>query len=129
MAHPNADIARTTADALSKGDMETFFGGHAADCVVHIAGRGTGAGDFQGLAAFQQTFGEMAGMLDSPPTWDTHAVLADEDHAVVLGEQGFTKGGRTIVTPVVVVAHIANGKFSEVWVTPVKQHELAELFG
>jgi ketosteroid isomerase-like protein len=128
MTHPNAELAQGVADALAKGDMETFFAGHAPECVVHIAGRGTGAGDHRGVGAFQQAFGAMAGVLDAPPTWSTHEVLANDDHTIVLGEQSFTRSGKTVTTPVVVVAHVTGGKFSEVWVTPVQQHELAELF-
>ena len=95
MAHPNEEIARTGAEALSKGDMEGLLSLHTDDVVVHIPGRGPLAGDHRGKDAVAKMFQQQVQQLDSPPEMVTHDILATDDHAVVLNKIRATRGGCT----------------------------------
>jgi uncharacterized protein len=116
MAHPNAEIARSGAEALSKGDMEGLLSLHTDDVVVHIPGRGPLAGDHRGKDAVAKMFQQQVQQLDSPPEMLTHDILATDDHAVVLNKIRATRGGKIQEQDQVVVMHIEGGKVAEVWV-------------
>ncbi len=115
MAHPNEEVARSATEALSKGDMEGFFGHHTDDVIVHFPGRGPMAGDYRGKDGLAQLFQRQMQMLDSPPEIENHDTLASDDHAVVLNRVR------------VVVMHIDGGKISEVWLQFSDQQAMDEM--
>jgi len=127
MTHPNEEIARSVTEALSKGDMEGFFSHHADDVVVHFPGRGPMAGDYRGKDQLAQMFQKQMQMLDAPPEIETHDVLANDDHAVILNKNRGTRGGKTLEQQQVVVMHIAGGKIAEVWLQFSDQQGMDEL--
>ena len=127
MTHPNEEIARTVTEALSKGDMEGFFSHHADDVVVHFPGRGPLAGDYRGKNELGQMFQKQMQMLDAPPEIETHDVLANDDHAVILNNTRGTRGGKTLEQQQVVVMHIVGGKIAEVWLQFSDQQGMDEL--
>ena len=116
MAHPNEEIARSGAEALSKSDMEGFLSLHTDNIVVHFPGRGPLAGDHRGKDAVAKMFQQQVQQLDSPPEMVTHDILANDDHAVVLNKIRATRGGKIQEQDQVVVMHIEGGKVAEVWV-------------
>jgi ketosteroid isomerase-like protein len=126
MAHPNEEIARSATEALSKRDMETFFGLQADDVVLHFPGRGPMAGDYEGREGMARLFQQQAQMLDAPPEIEIHDVLASDDHAVVLNRVRATKGGQTSEQQQVVVMHIEGGKITETWLQFSDQQALDE---
>jgi uncharacterized protein len=126
VAHPNAEFAMKASDALASGDMEAFLGLHSEDVVIHIPGRGPGTGDFRGRDGVTEAFQQLAGILDGPPGWEVHDILATDDHAVVLGTQTFRRGGKTLDDRQAVVLHISNGHATEVWVHPSDQYAIDE---
>src|SRR5712691_1271416 len=115
MAHPNEEIARSATEALSKRDIETFLGLHADDTVLHFPGRGPMAGDHRGKDGLTKLFQQQMQILDAPPEIDTHDILANDDHAVVLNNVRASRGGQTLDQQQVVVMHIKGGKIAEVW--------------
>jgi uncharacterized protein len=115
MAHPNEEVARSATEALSKGDMEGFLSHHADDTVVHFPGRGPMAGDHRGKDGVAKMFQQQMQILDSPPEIENHAILANDDHAVVLNKVRATRGGKVLEQDQVVVMHIKAGKIAEVW--------------
>ena len=117
MAHPNADLIRSTTEALNTGDIESFLGAHTEDAVVHVTGKNRYAGNFKGREGLAGAFQQLAGALDSPPSFEVHDAFGSDDHAVVLGIQKFSRGGRTLESQATVVAHVKDGKFTEVWIT------------
>jgi len=127
MAHPNAEIARSATEAISKGDMEAFLSHHADDTVVHFPGRGPMAGDFRGKDGVAQMFQRQMQMLDSPPAIENHDILASDDHAVVLNKVRGTRGGQTLEQQQVVVMHIKDGKIAEVWLQFSDQQGMDEM--
>ena len=127
MAHPNEEVARSATEALSKGDMEAFLGHHTDDIVMHFPGRGPMAGDYRGKDGVAQMFQRQMQMLDSPPEIDTHDILANDDHAVVLNKVRGTRGGQTLEQQQVVVLHIKGGKIAEVWLQFSDQQGMDEM--
>ncbi len=127
MAHPNEEIARSAGEALSKGDMESFLAFHTDDTVLHFPGRGQMAGDYQGKDEVAQLFEKQMQVLDAPPEIETHDILANDDHTVVLNKTRATVGGKMIEQDQVVVMHMRDGKVAEVWLQFSKQHEMDEM--
>jgi uncharacterized protein len=128
MAHPNEELMRKATDALNAGDVDTFLGMHTDDVVVHVTGRNALSGDFKGKAEVASSLQQQMGMVDSPPEFDLHDVLASDEHGVILGRQRATRGGKTLDVSTVVVAHFRGGKFSEIWVTSTDPYAEDELF-
>src|SRR6266498_5448441 len=112
MAHPNEEIARSATEALSKGDMEGFLSLHTDDAVVHFPGRGAMAGDHRGKDGIAKMFQQQMQILDSPPQIETHDILANDDHAVVLNKVTGTRHGKSLEQQQVVVLHIKDGKIA-----------------
>jgi len=127
MTHPNEEIARSATEALSKGDMETFLGFHTDDTVVHFPGRSPMAGDYRGKDGLAQLFQKQMQILDSPPEIETHDILANDDHVVILNKNRGTRGGKTLEQQQVVVMHIEGGKIAEVWLQFSDQQALDEM--
>jgi ketosteroid isomerase-like protein len=117
MAHPNEEIARSMTEALSRRDMEAFFGYQADDVVLHFPGRGPMAGDYRGKGGISELFQQQMQMLDAPPEIEIHDVLANDDHAVILNRVRATRGGQTNEQRQVVVLHFKDGKVAETWLT------------
>jgi hypothetical protein len=88
---------------------------------MHIPERGAMAGDYEGRDGIAASFEREMGLLDAPPTFRPHDVMASDDHAVSLGTQTLQRGGRTLAVQMTVVAHLKGGRFSEVWVIPLDQ--------
>jgi ketosteroid isomerase-like protein len=127
MAHPNEEIARGASEALSKRDMEAFFGYQADDVVVHFPGKGPMAGDYRGKDGLAKLFERQMEMLEAPPVIETHDVLASDDHAVVLNTVRGTVGGKTLEQQQVVVMHIKGGKITETWLQFSEQQAMDEM--
>ena len=127
MAHPNEEIARSATEALAKRDMDAFFGYQADDVVLHFPGRGPMAGDYRGKDGIAQLFQQQMQVLDSPPEIETHDVLANDDHAVVLNTVRATRGGRASEQQQVVVMHLRGGKIAEIWLPFSDQQGMDEM--
>jgi ketosteroid isomerase-like protein len=128
MAHPNEELLRRATDALNAGDIEAFLGMHTDDIVLHVTGRNALSGEFKGKAEVASSLQQQVGMLDSPPEFELHDVLATDEHGVVLGRQRATRGGKTLEVDSVVVVHVRDGRFSEVWVTSNDPYAEDEFF-
>jgi ketosteroid isomerase-like protein len=129
MAHPNEELMRKATDALNAGDMETFLGFHAADVVVHVTGRNPFAGEFSGHQGVTESFQQQLAILDGPPEFKIHDVLASDDHGVILGIGTFSRGGKTLESQQTVVMHIEDGLAKEIWVTSNDPYAEDEFFG
>jgi uncharacterized protein len=127
MTHPNEDVARSATEALSKRDMEGFLSFHADDTVLHFPGRGPLAGDYRDKDGLMRLFQNQMAMLDAPPEIETHDVLANDEHAVVLNNVKGTRGGQTLEQQQVVVLHIQDGKIAEVWLQFSEQQAMDEM--
>ena len=67
-------------------------------------------------------------LLDAPPQFERHDDLGSDHHAVSLVIQKLRRGGRTLEGRQTVIAHVREGKFSEVWFQPEDQAAFDEFF-
>lgn len=118
MAHPNADLVRKGVEAMIAGDMATVSEMIADDATFHWPETSRVSGDLEGKEAILASF---AVMPEGIASWESelHAVLADDEHAVVLLRNTVDRGGETFHLDVVQVFHIADGKLTEGWGAPV----------
>jgi ketosteroid isomerase-like protein len=127
MAHPNEEIARRATEALTKGDVEVFLAQHADDVVVHFPGRGPMAGDYRGKDGLGKMLQQQMQMIDAPPEIETHDILANDDHTIVLNKTKASRGGKVLEQDQVVVMHINDGKIAEVWLQFSDQQAMDEM--
>ena len=80
-----AELMYKAEDLMNAGDVPAFLELHTEDAVMHIPGSGPMAGDYQGRDGIAASFEREMGLLDAPPTFRPHDVLASDDHAVSLG--------------------------------------------
>ena len=110
--HPNAALIRDSLSAILNGDT-AWLSDHLADDVVwHVGGNSRMAGTYQGKAA-------VIGM--TPPSesgneLDVHDILANDDHAVVIGTAHLeAPDGDSVDYRFVNVFHIQDGRVTEAW--------------
>ncbi len=110
--HPNAAVVRRLSEAFVSGDMAVVaaVGDEvmADDVVWHEIGR---AEPRRGKAELRAGMGE----IDYTITAETHDILANDDHVVLLGDAIGTRGGKTLHYRVAEIYHVRNGKITERW--------------
>jgi ketosteroid isomerase-like protein len=110
--HPNAAVVRRLAEAFESGDMAVLAAAGeelmADDVVWHEIGR---AEPRRGKAELRAGMGE----IDYVITAVTHDILANDDHAIALGDATATRGGRTLRYRVAEIYHVRDGKITERW--------------
>jgi hypothetical protein len=111
--HPNATLVRESFGAMERSDMQ-WFDEHIADEIVwHTGGNSKAAGEVRGK---QQVAQMMSAMDPSTMKADVHDILANDDHAVVMGTATVTApSGKRATYNYVNVFHIADGKITEAW--------------
>jgi ketosteroid isomerase-like protein len=116
MAHPNEDLMRKAYDAFNAGDMEALGAIFADDIVFHSPGTSAISGDFKGQDQVFGQFGKIAELTNGTFHADLHDVLANDEHAVALHtSRGEREGKPSYENQEVIVAHVRDGKFTEVW--------------
>jgi ketosteroid isomerase-like protein len=111
--HPNAALVRKMAESFNSGDVQGMADMVADDIEWHEIGR---AEPIIGKEALAARFGMGSG---TPPpyqiTADTHDVIANDDHTIVLGNAHATKDGRTFDYKVAEIYHMKDGKITARW--------------
>jgi len=118
--HPNAQVVLRGFQAFAEGDMTTMKALFADDVTWHVAGRNKWSGVYTGpdsVAQYMSSIGSEA-TIDNQP----HAVLADAQHVVVLGQASSSRNDKSFSSNVVYVFHVSDGKLTEAWVTPGDQY-------
>ncbi len=109
--HPNVGLVRESFSAISCGDAQWLTDHLADDVVWHVGGNSKMAGEYRGKEAVLQM--TPTGGSDSI---DIHDVLANDDHAVVLGTAHLeAPDGDAVEYRFVNVFHIRDGKVTEAW--------------
>ena len=118
--HPNAQIVLRGFQAFAEGDMATMRGLFADDATWHLAGRNKWSGDYTGPDSIVQYMSGVAAeaTIDNQP----HAVLADDDHVVVLIKTSSRRNGMSFSGNTVYVFHVSDGKVTEAWAIPGDQY-------
>lgn len=127
MANTNLNILRSMDDAMQKGDPDAMLAVFADDVVVHIGGRSKAAGDLKGKQELLQSYGQLMQAVGEDAEFETHTMLADDEHGVVLQRLKSKKPGAPEI-PSVGVFHFANGKISEAWFFDVDPYTADEFY-
>ena len=118
MAHPNEELVRRGYQAFATGDIATLNELFADDIVWHAPGRSQLAGTYRGKEEVFATFQKVAELSGGTFKLDIHAVLADDEHAVVLARATAEREGKKLDDKSVQVFHIKDGKVTEQWLHP-----------
>lgn len=115
--HPNVALVRRAVQAMTETDMskaeqemaivDAFM---ADDITWHEIGRAEprhGKGELRAAM--------MKGARDTTITYEVHDVIANDDHAIVLGTATATRGDRSLQYKTAEVFHIRDGKAVERW--------------
>lgn len=118
--HPNAQSVLRGFRAFAEGDMETLKGVLADDVTWHVAGRNKWSGDYSGPDAVVEYLSGVSAeaTIETQP----HAVLADDDHVVVLGNASSSRNGKSFSSNIAYVFHISTGRITAAWVVPADQY-------
>lgn len=115
MAHPHATLARSTYDALERGDLDAVRTMLSSDVVWHVPGDGPLAADYEGVEAVVHLFARIYDLSRGTYRPVVDDVVADSAHAVVLLTTHMRLRGGTLVDRGVHVARIADAKVAELW--------------
>jgi ketosteroid isomerase-like protein len=126
--HPNAQLMRRSGELLNAGDFQGFLALHTDDVVMHVPGTSPLAGDHRGRDGVAAVFQKEMSLLDAPPEFEDHDDLGSDQHAVKLVTQRLRRGGRTFEGRQTMVAHVRDGKFSEIWFQPEDQAAFDDFF-
>jgi len=122
--HPNLTVVREMNDKMAAGDMEGAASKVADDIVWHEIGR---AEPVRGKAALAASMGDMAGY---DIKWDTHDILASDDHVIGLGTAVATKkDGSSLTYRTAEIFHVRNGKVAERWSFSDDTKAITDFFG
>jgi uncharacterized protein len=129
MAHPNEDLIRRGYEAFGAQDMATLNELFADDVVWHSPGHNQLAGTFRGKEEVFAIFQKVGELTGGTFKLDIHAVLADDEHAVVLSRSTGEREGKTLDDNTVQVFHIKDGKVTEQWLHPGDTYAADEFWG
>jgi uncharacterized protein len=114
--HPNEKLLRDADEAQMRGDLEAFANFYADDVIVHIPGKSSLAGVYQGKDQFLELFQRF---IERTPeySFEPHAYFADDEHGVLLQRSHFKRGNETLDSNDTFVCHFRDGKISEFWLS------------
>ena len=111
--HPNAQIVMRGFQAFAEGDMATMKEVLADDVRWHTGGRNKWSGTKNGRDAAVLFMSEIAGEADFVN--EPHAILADDEHVVVLNKSTATRGDDVLHDDITFIFHVSNGQVTECW--------------
>jgi len=129
MAHPNEDLVRRGYQAFLSQDMDTLNELFADDIVWHSPGRNQLSGTYRGKQEVFGSFQKVGELTGGTFSLEIHAVLADDEHAVVLARATGQKDGRTLYHNSIQLCHVSNGKVTEQWLYPGDVYANDEFWG
>jgi len=115
MAHKNEELLRKSDAAMTQGNPQPMFDLFTDDAVIHIGGRNKMAGDYKGKDQLMQTFATFMQALGENPVFETHEILANDTHGVILQSVSADRGGKHIAIPGMAIFHFEGGKVTEAW--------------
>jgi uncharacterized protein len=118
--HPNGELIQKGFEAFAKGDLETIAGLFSDDIVWHSPGTSVLSGEFRGKEAVFGLFGKLAEVTGGTFRQEIHAILADDEHVVVLTADGWDTP-KPFSGQQVFVWHVLDGKAIECWAIPTDQ--------
>ena len=128
MAHPNEDLIRRGFDAFSKGDMDTLRELFHADIAYHVPGRSSVAGDYQGQDEVLGLFARIFELSGGTYRIELHDAVVNDGHAVALFTARGQREGTTLQDRTVLVSHVRDGRFAEIWIVSEDLYALDAFF-
>jgi ketosteroid isomerase-like protein len=115
MAHPNEELLRRVDAEMSKGNPQAMFDLFADDAIVHVGGRSKMAGDYKGKGEIQQSFGLFMQSLGDNPALESHDIVANDTHGIVMQTAKGARGGKSIEIKGLGIMHFSGGRVTEAW--------------
>jgi ketosteroid isomerase-like protein len=112
--HPNGQLIQRGFDAFARGDMETIDGLFSDDITWHLSGTSVLSGEYHGKEQVFGLFGRLLELTEGTFHQEIHAILADDEHVVVIVSSGQDKP-RPFAGNSVFVWHVRDGKAIECW--------------
>ncbi len=124
--HPNAQVVVRGFQAFAEGDMAGVKDVFANDATWHTGGNNRWSGDHHGSDTIMRFMESISN--EAEITNDVHAVLADDDHVVVLANATSTRAGKSYTGDTVFVFHVEGDKVTEAWSIPQDPYALDEFW-
>ena len=125
--HPNAALVRKMTESFNSGNIQDMVEMISDDIEWHEIGR---ADPIIGKEALAARFG--MGSSTPPPyeiTGESHDVIANDDHTIVLAKAHATKDGRTFDYKVAEIYHMKDGKITARWAFSDDTAAINDFFG
>ncbi|MGZ8629640.1 MAG: nuclear transport factor 2 family protein [Actinomycetota bacterium] len=113
--HPNVEAARTSLEAMMKGDIQTMAAGIADDATWHVPGSNQWSGEYSGKDAIVGRFGRMAERGYGFTLEEIHDIVGNDEHVISLVRVTATGPAETASTNSIWIMHVRDGKASEFW--------------
>ncbi|MEI6361988.1 MAG: nuclear transport factor 2 family protein [Actinomycetes bacterium] len=118
--HPNAELIRSGYDAFAVGDLDAVAALFADDITWTHTGDHVLAGEYHGKQEVFEYFGKLLGLTNGTFRQTVHAILADDDHVVVLTDVAWDEP-REFRSHDVFVWHVRDGKATACWAVAADQ--------
>jgi len=128
MAHPNAELIRNHVAALSRGDVATAMRDYSENFVLYYPGRNPLSGTYRGKPALLAFFEKVMKITGGTFHVEVHDILANDEHAVLLGRLHARHDDKTLAWDAIDVYHIQNGSITEHWVHEADQASVDEFW-
>ena len=129
MTHPNEDLVREGFAAFGRGDLDALQSQfYAEDIRWHFPGKSPFGGDIEGVAEVIKWLGRSFEASGGTIRLELHDVVANDEHAVALFTARAERAGKHLEDNTVQVAHIRDGKETEVWFYPADLYATDEFW-
>ena len=125
--HPNGELIQRGFEAFAQGDMGAISGLFADDITWHAPGTGVLSGDYHGKDEVFGLFGRLLELTEGTFHQEIHAILADDEHVVVLTTSGQNKP-RPFAGQQVFIWHVKDGQAVDCWAIQADQAAAAAAF-
>lgn len=129
MDHPNAEAARTSIEALMKGDVATMAASIAEDAVWHVPGSHRFSGDYRGREEITGRFQTMAEAGVVFGVEEIHDVVGNDEHVLAMVSVSLTTPSGSASQTSIWIMHVADGEATEFWARNEDQAAIDALVG
>ncbi len=128
MTHPNEHLGREANAAFGRGDLSALQNYFAEDIRWHIPGAGPLSGHHEGIAQVMALVSKISELSRGTARLDLHDTLANDTHTVTLATIRAERAGKRYQDNLVQVAHVQDGKVTEIWTHPADPDAAAEFW-
>ncbi|MEV4247528.1 nuclear transport factor 2 family protein [Streptosporangium canum] len=127
----NAQVVWDFYTALNRGDLDAVRRTLAPDSVLHVPGRSSNTGDYEGREAVIAFVVNASAVTGGTLKLAVHRVLADDEQAVALATYTATRPGTNVPLEnnLAHVMTVRDGLIAESWLHSRDQYEVDEFWG